>query len=218
MKDRATGAMRAETPPFSEWPREKILQSRGCAALLAGVVRWGPELVFGCGQGGFVVSLASVPLVLEVACRWRVVTLELTRRSCLTHPTRAWPFVAFPSTRGSSPLRCAGLRALQQSPVRPGIRGAIAALPGKSSSRVLEVAIALKEMCSNGFSGGARRPGSPLCSQSRVEYFTLVPIPSGRTEARVGGPVDGGHRRKVVGRGAQACGRSRRTCCRPVHP
>ena len=44
-------------------------------ALLSGVSRWRPDVVMGSGQGALIVGLAGVPLVLEAACRARIVTL-----------------------------------------------------------------------------------------------------------------------------------------------
>lgn len=46
---------------------EKILRKQG----------WGGgEIMIGCGQGGFVVALTSLPTVLQAPCQWRVVALE----------------------------------------------------------------------------------------------------------------------------------------------
>ena len=46
---------------------------------MSGVVRWNPDIVMGYGQGGLVVGLAAAPLILESACRARIVTPEEMR-------------------------------------------------------------------------------------------------------------------------------------------
>ena len=51
--------------------------STGLTTLFDGAVRWGPDVIAGIGQGGLVVALAALPLVLEAACRWRIVTAGL---------------------------------------------------------------------------------------------------------------------------------------------
>ena len=57
----------------------------GLAALLAGAVRWGPDVIAGIGQGGLITALAALPMVVEAACRTRVVTPEEMREY-----RRAW--------------------------------------------------------------------------------------------------------------------------------
>ena len=52
--------------------RKQILNSM--ITVLAHVVRHQPRLIIGCGQGGLIASLAGLPLVLETACRARIVT------------------------------------------------------------------------------------------------------------------------------------------------
>ena len=67
--------------PVARRPEERVRLLRkqaftGLVELLTGVVRWDPQLVMGYGQGAFIVALASMPLVLESACRARIVTPE----------------------------------------------------------------------------------------------------------------------------------------------
>ena len=70
--------------PVVRKPEERVRLLRkhaftGLVAMLSGVVRWNPDIVMGYGQGGLVVGLAAVPLVLESACRARIVTQEEMR-------------------------------------------------------------------------------------------------------------------------------------------
>ena len=70
--------------PVARKPEDRVRILRkhiftGLVTLLNGVVRWGPHVVMGYGQGGLIVALASMPLVLESACRARVVTPDEMR-------------------------------------------------------------------------------------------------------------------------------------------
>ena len=70
--------------PVARKPEERVRLLRkhiftGLVALLAGVVRWGPHLIMGYGQGAVLVALAAMPLVLESACRAKVVTPDEMR-------------------------------------------------------------------------------------------------------------------------------------------
>ena len=65
----------------------KLLRKQSFASLivvLEGVARWQPDLLLGYGQGGTIAALASMPMVLEAACRSRVTptdSMEDYRRS-----------------------------------------------------------------------------------------------------------------------------------------
>ena len=62
--------------------RQHLFTSLNC--LLEGVAKWEPDMIVGYGQGGLVAAMSTLPMVLEAACRTRVVTpevLEEYRRS-----------------------------------------------------------------------------------------------------------------------------------------
>ena len=44
--------------------------------MLDAVAQHGPTVVVGLGQGGLIAALASMPLLIEQACRYRVVGME----------------------------------------------------------------------------------------------------------------------------------------------
>jgi hypothetical protein len=62
--------------------RVKILRKQiftGLSAMLQHATRWKPDMIVGYGQGGLLVALAALPLVVEAACRTRVTPLEVMR-------------------------------------------------------------------------------------------------------------------------------------------
>ena len=62
-----------------EEARIKLLRKHILIALIAlldAVAQHGPAIVVGLGQGGLIAALASMPLLLEQACRYRVVGME----------------------------------------------------------------------------------------------------------------------------------------------
>ena len=66
----------------SDEARVKTLRKQafaGLSSMLQHIARWKPDMIVGLGQGGLIAALASLPLVVEAACRARVTSMESMR-------------------------------------------------------------------------------------------------------------------------------------------
>ncbi len=66
----------------SDEMRVKILRKQAFAGLPSisqRVARWKPDMIVGLSQGGLIAALASLPLVVEAACRTRLTSMESVR-------------------------------------------------------------------------------------------------------------------------------------------